>query len=135
MQFKASSNGVLLCALLIVCACIINSSSLQSPELEEEFSLRLLNASGGATITTSGSQVATVTVRASDHPYGLFTFSSAFRPLVVSEGVGEAEVMVTREFGDLGRVTVGYTTVESEHSSLEGLVDVAQLQEDRYMYI
>ena len=117
-------------------ACIIiNSSSLQSPELEEEFSLRLLNASGGATITTSGSQVATVTVRASDHPYGLFTFSSAFRPLVVSEGVGEAEVMVTREFGDLGRVTVGYTTVESEHSSLEGLVDVAQLQEDRYMYI
>ena len=105
---------------------------LQSPELEEEISLRLTNASGGATVTTSGLQVATITVQASDHPYGLFTFSSAFRPLVVSEGVGEVEVIVTREFGDLGSVTVGYTTVESGHNSLEGLVDTTQLEQNRY---
>ena len=94
-------------------------------------SIRLVNTTGGATITSSSSQVATVTVRASDHPYGLFTFSAAFRPLVTSEGVGEVEVMVTREFGDLGRVSVGYTTVESGHSSLQDLVDIAQLEQDR----
>ena len=91
-----------------------------------------MNASGGATVTTSGSQVATITVQASDHPYGLFTFSAGFRPLVVGEDGGGVEVMVTREFGDLGRVTVGYATVESAHSSLQGLVDVAQLEQNRY---
>ena len=103
----------------------------QVPELEELFSIRLLNATAGATVTTSGSRVATITVEANDHPYGLFAFSSAFRPLGVSEDVGEVEVMVTREFGDMGNVTVGYTTVESGHSSLDGLVDVAQLQRNR----
>ena len=91
-----------------------------------------MNATGGATIAIGGSQVATITVRASDHPYGLFTFSPGFRPLTVSEGVGEVEVMVTREFGDLGRVTVGYTTVESGYSSLQGLVNTAQLEQNRY---
>lgn len=100
--------------------------------MEEVFSIRLINATGGATISTSGSQVATITVQASDHPYGLFTFSSAFRPLAVSENVGEVEVTVTREFGNMGGVTVGYTTVENGHSSLEGLVNIAQLEQDRY---
>ena len=84
-------------------------------------------------MATSGSQVATITVQASDHPYGLFTFSSAFRPLVVGEDGGQVEVMVTREFGDLGRVTVSYATVESGHSSLQGLVDVTQLEQNRYV--
>lgn len=107
----------------------------QVPELEEVFSIRLVNATGGATITTSGSQVATITVQASDHPYGLFTFSSAFRPLMVDENVGEVEVTVTREFGNMGSVTVSYTTVQSGHSSLEGLVDIVQLEQDRYSYI
>ena len=105
---------------------------LQVPELEEAFSIRLLNATGGATVTTSGSQVATITVQASDHPYGLFTFSSAFRPLEVSEDVGMVELMVTREFGDVGSVTVDYTTVESGHSSLRGLIDVTRLEDNRY---
>ena len=82
-------------------------------------------------MATSGSQVATITVQASDHPYGLFTFSSAFRPLVVVEDGGQVEVMVTREFGDLGRVTVSYATVESGHNSLQGLVDVTQLEQNR----
>ena len=94
-----------------------------------------MNASGGATVTTSGSQVATITVQASDHPYGLFTFSAGFRPLVVSEDGGGVEVMVTREFGDLGRVSVSYMTVESVHSSLQGLVDVAQLERNRYIQL
>ena len=119
----------IICSSLAQC---LLSFLLQSPELEEEISLRLTNATGGATITTSGSQVATITVQASDHPYGLFTFSSAFRPLVVSEGVGEVEVIVTREFGDLGSVTVGYTTVESGHNYLEGRVDTTQLEQNRY---
>ena len=103
----------------------------QTPELEEELFIHLVNASGGATIATSGS-VATITVEASDHPYGLFTFSSGFRPLVVEEDEGEVEVTVTREFGDIGRVTVSYMTVESGHSSLQGLVDTTQLQQNRY---
>lgn len=102
--------------------------------MEEAFSISLLNTTGGATVTTSGSQVATITVQANDHPYGLFTFSSAFQPLSVSENVGEVEVTVTREFGDTGSVTVSYTTVESGHSSLGGIVDVIQLEEDRYSY-
>ena len=91
-----------------------------------------MNATGGATVTTSGSQVATVTVQSNDHPYGLFTFSSAFRPLGVSEDVGEVEVMVIREFGMLGTVNVGFASVERGHNSLQRL-DLAQLELNRYV--
>ena len=114
--------------------CLFPPEHNQVPELEEVFSIRLLNASSGATVTTTASQVATVTVQANDHPYGLFTFSSAFRPLTVSEDVGEVEVMVTREFGDTGSVIVGYSTVESGDSSLDGLIDLIQLAENRYVF-
>ena len=86
---------------------------------------------GGASITTTSSRLATITVQASDHPYGLFAFSAAFRPLSVSEGVGEVRVMAAREFGVLGRVSVQYSTVEIGHSSLDGL-DLSQLQQNRF---
>ncbi|CAI8030499.1 Adhesion G-protein coupled receptor V1 [Geodia barretti] len=59
-----------------------------------------VNASGGATVTTSGSQVATITVQPATIPMSLT--SRRVRPLVVSEDGGGVEVMVTREFGDLG---------------------------------
>ena len=109
-------------------------TSVQDPELHEVFSIRLVNVSGGATLSTAGNTVATVTIQANDFPYGLFVFSSAFRPLRVGEGVGSVEVVVTREFGSLGEVSVGYETIASEQvagsSALEG-IDVERLDQNR----
>ena len=105
----------------------------------EVFNIRLVNASGGATLSTAGDTVATVTVRANDHPYGLFVFSPAFRPLGVSEDVpgGIVTVMVTREFGTLGMVRVDYESIASDGIAsspvLEG-IDVGQLEQNRWVW-
>lgn len=87
----------------------------------------------GASITSVSS--ATITVQANDHPYGRFVFSPALRPL---SGVREGEmleVVVTREFGALGQVTVDIETVPSQNIAtnplLTGLLDVQQLIDNR----
>lgn len=101
----------------------------------EVFTVRLVNVTIGASITSVSA--ATITVQASDHPYGLFVFSPAYRPL---EGVvesGRVEVVVTREFGSIGQVMVDVQTVSSENIGanplLTGLLDVQQLVDDRYI--
>ena len=106
----------------------------------EVFNIRLVNASGSATLSTAGDTVATVTVQANDHPYGLFVFSPVFRPLAVSEGVpgGSVTVMVTREFGTLGMVRVDYETIASDQvassPALQG-IDVEELQQNRWVWL
>jgi len=112
-----------------------HSLTLQDPELLEVFNIRLVNASGGGVLSTTGNTVSTVTVRANDHPYGRFVFSQAFRPLEVGEGVGNVEVTVTREFGTVGMVRVEFATIASDNllasPALVGIIDVAQLVRNR----
>lgn len=73
----------------------------------------LVNASGVGRINPSTAN-AVITVAANDYPYGLFSFSTAFRPLSVTESVGEVTLVVSREFGSTGTVTVDYMTVSSQ---------------------
>ncbi len=110
----------------------------QDPELLEIFNIRLLNVTGGATLSSAGDTVATVTIQANDYPYGLFVFSSSFRPLVVGEWEGEVEVRVSREFGTVGEVTVEFQTIISDEvassSALTG-INVEQLIANRFAYV
>ena len=76
------------------------------------FKIVLVNATGGGNINTVGGvNIATLTISASDYPYGLFSFSSAFRPLSVSETGDPKTVSILREFGTTGNVRVEYMTM------------------------
>jgi len=114
---------------------VVTVADDMDPELLEVFNIRLVNASGGGVLSTTGNTVSTVTVRANDHPYGRFVFSQAFRPLEVGEGVGNVEVTVTREFGTVGMVRVEFATITSDNllasPALVGIIDVAQLVRNR----
>lgn len=101
----------------------------------EEFTVRLVNVTPGASITSEAS-AAIITVQASDHPYGRFVFSSAFRPLRGVAESGRVEVLVTREFGDIGQVIVDVQTVPSDQGiqanpALTGLLDLLTLLNNR----
>ena len=74
--------------------------------------MRLVNVSVvGASVTTPSS--ATISIEASDHPYGLFVFTPSYRPFRTSTELGRVELVVTREFGSLGRVQVDVSVVTS----------------------
>ena len=79
--------------------------------------------------------MATITVEANDHPYGRFVFTSAYRPLVGNTEGSEVEIVVTREFGTLGEVTVDYASIASSNvatdPALMGVIDVQQLINER----
>lgn len=97
------------------------------------FTVQLVNITVGASITSVSA--ATITVQANDHPYGLFVFSPAFRPLRGVAESGRVEVVVTREFGSIGQVMVGVETVQSRdletNQFISGLLDVQQFRDNR----
>ncbi|XP_075895105.1 adhesion G-protein coupled receptor V1 isoform X2 [Nelusetta ayraudi] len=115
------------------------------PELAESFQVTLASARSGdgkpGSTPTSGASidpnnsVNTVTVTASDHPYGLLQFqpkppgegliSPALQPahITVNEEDGEVHLMVARAQGLLGRVAVGYRTTPFTASSPEDYED------------
>ena len=101
------------------------------------FTVRLVNATIGASITSVSS--ATITVQANDHPYGRFVFSPALRPLSNVQESGRVEVVVTREFGARGQVMVDVQTIPSENiQSNPFLNDVPNIQlliDNRYVKI
>ena len=85
-------------------------SFVQNPELHENFTVRLVNVSNGR-ISSDGDDVAILTIRASDRPYGFFTFSPSFSPLSITEDSGSINVIIVREFGMEGTVEVYYTSL------------------------
>jgi hypothetical protein len=99
-------------------------------ELLEVFVVQLVNSTVGASITPADS-AASITVQASDHPYGRFVFSPAVRPLEGVSESGRVEVVVLREFGLVGEVAVEVQTVSSAgitaNSVLTSLLDVQAL--------
>jgi G-protein coupled receptor 98 len=82
------------------------------PELHENFTVRLVNATNGGRIADDGTQIAILTIQANDFPYGVFTFSSGFRPLTISESAGSINIIISREFGMSGTVVVYYATAD-----------------------
>ncbi|XP_026994314.2 adhesion G-protein coupled receptor V1 isoform X1 [Tachysurus fulvidraco] len=78
------------------------------PELDKSFKIRLLNVSHGRL----GNQTAsTLTVLASDDPYGLFLFSERSRPIRVAEADSLVVLTIQRRKGLMGRVQVTYRTL------------------------
>lgn len=72
--------------------------------------MRLVSVSDGR-ISDTGNAVAVLTIRASDRPYGVFTFSPSFSPLSITEDAGTINVIILREFGMEGTVEVYYTSL------------------------
>ncbi|XP_067377863.1 adhesion G-protein coupled receptor V1 isoform X2 [Channa argus] len=115
------------------------------PELAESFQVTLVSAESGdgkpGSTPTSGASIDPtnsiniVTVRASDHPYGLFQFQAsppgeglilpALEPaqIIVDEEAGQIRLLVARAQGLLGRVLVGYRTTPFTASSPEDYED------------
>ncbi|XP_031160888.2 adhesion G-protein coupled receptor V1 isoform X2 [Sander lucioperca] len=115
------------------------------PELAESFQITLVSAMSGdgkrGSTPTSGASidannsVNTITVTASDHPYGLLQFQPSppgegfIAPLLepahltVNEEDGEVRLLVARAQGLLGRVMVGYRTTPFTASSPEDYED------------
>uniref|UniRef100_A0A3P8TGE6 Adhesion G-protein coupled receptor V1 n=1 Tax=Amphiprion percula TaxID=161767 RepID=A0A3P8TGE6_AMPPE len=129
------------------------------PELAESFQVTLVSAESGdgkpGSTPTSGASidpsnsVNTVTVTASDHPYGLLQFrlsppekgvmiSPALEPahITVNEEDGQIHLLVVRAQGTFGRIMVGYRTTPFTASSpedYEGMLDFGP--KDRLQFI
>ena len=92
-----------------------------------------MNATTGARLGPVA--MATITVEANDHPYGQFVFTSAYRPLLGNTEGSVVEVVITREFGTLGQVTVDFASIASSglvtDSALVGVIDVQELIDAR----
>lgn len=87
---------------------LIRISEDDIPELDKSFKIRLLNVSNGRL----GSQtVSTLTVLASDDPYGLFLFSESNRPVREAEANTLVVLTIQRRKGLMGRVRVTYRTL------------------------
>nr|XP_040129297.1 LOW QUALITY PROTEIN: adhesion G-protein coupled receptor V1 [Ictidomys tridecemlineatus] len=134
------------------------------PELTEYFRVTLVSAIPGdgklGSTPTSGASIdpeketTDITVKASDHPFGLLQFSTGLPPqpedpmslpassvpnITVQEEDGEVRLLVVRAQGLLGRVTAEYRTVSLTAFSPEDYQNVAgtlEFQpEERYKYI
>uniref|UniRef100_A0A8B9KFU6 Adhesion G protein-coupled receptor V1 n=1 Tax=Astyanax mexicanus TaxID=7994 RepID=A0A8B9KFU6_ASTMX len=131
------------------------------PEFDEFFQVRLVSAQSGdgkqGSTPTSGASIDpanainNITIKASDHPYGLLQFQTApitqamIRPAVeearitVSEEAGILRLPVARAQGLLGRVLVAYRTIPltaispKDYQDTEGLLDF--LPGERLKYI
>ncbi|XP_040304713.1 adhesion G-protein coupled receptor V1 isoform X6 [Herpailurus yagouaroundi] len=134
------------------------------PELNEYFRVTLVSAIPGdgklGSIPTSGASIdpeketTDVTIKASDHPYGLLQFSTGLPPepedamtlpassmphVTVQEEDGEVRLLVVRAQGLLGRVLAEFRTVSLTAFSPEDYQSVSGTLEfqpgERYKYI
>ncbi|XP_056276017.1 adhesion G-protein coupled receptor V1 [Pseudoliparis swirei] len=133
------------------------------PELAESFQITLVSAESGdgkrGSTPTSGASVDsntavnTVTVTASDHPYGLLQFQSsppgdglippALEPAhtTVNEEDGQVRLIVDRAQGLLGRVMVGYRTTPftasspEDYENSEGMLDFLPGERSKFIAV
>ncbi|KAL2779432.1 adhesion G-protein coupled receptor V1 precursor [Daubentonia madagascariensis] len=134
------------------------------PELNEYFRVTLVSAIPGdgklGSTPTSGASIdpeketTDITIKASDHPYGLLQFSTGLPPqpedpmtlpansvphVTVQEEDGEVRLLIVRAQGLLGRVTAQFRTVSLSAFSPEDYQSVAGTLEfqpgERYKYI
>uniref|UniRef100_A0A673Z153 Adhesion G-protein coupled receptor V1 n=1 Tax=Salmo trutta TaxID=8032 RepID=A0A673Z153_SALTR len=132
-----------------------------TPEFAESFQVTLVSAESGdgkpGSTPTSGASIdpdnsaTTVTITASDHPYGLIQFQSSLpaegmiRPatepahVTVNEEDGEVRLLVARAQGLLGKVMVGYRTSPftavspEDYEDSDGVLDF--LPGERFKYV
>ncbi|XP_077988560.1 adhesion G-protein coupled receptor V1-like [Glandiceps talaboti] len=84
------------------------------PEVNEEYTIRLLDPvtqgvsqSGAAGLDSQGS-TASITIEASDEPYGIFVFTPGSTNIQRDEGDVIIELIVERKFGSIGQVRIFY---------------------------
>ncbi|XP_051923302.1 adhesion G-protein coupled receptor V1 [Hippocampus zosterae] len=88
---------------------IITVAQDEVPELDRNFTVSLVNVSHGRLgVKTS----VTLTVLASDHPYGVFVFSNTTRPVRLPEGDSAVTLSILRQKGSLGMVRVTFRTLK-----------------------
>ncbi|XP_051498511.1 adhesion G-protein coupled receptor V1 [Apus apus] len=84
------------------------------PELDKVFSVVITNVSSGRLGNHTN---ATLTILASDDPYGVFIFSERNRPIRVEEETKNISLTIVRRGGLLGAVMVTYRTMGDDEKS------------------
>lgn len=79
----------------------INVAQDEIPELDQSFTVSLVNVSHGRLGARTS---ATLTVLASDHPYGVFVFADATRHVRLPEADASVSLTISRQGGLMGRV-------------------------------
>lgn len=75
----------------------------QIPELDQSFTVSLVNVSHGRLGARTS---ATLTVLASDHPYGVFVFANETRHVRLPEAEATVSLTISRQKGLMGQVCV-----------------------------
>lgn len=81
----------------------INVAQDEIPELDQSFAVSLVNVSHGRLGARTS---ATLTVLASDHPYGVFVFANETRHVRLPEADATVSLTISRQRGLMGRVCV-----------------------------
>ncbi|XP_058384943.1 adhesion G-protein coupled receptor V1 [Diceros bicornis minor] len=81
----------------------------EEPELDKAVSVSILSVSSGSLGVHTN---ATLTILASDDPYGVFIFSENSRPIKVEEANQNITLSIMRLKGLMGKVTVTYATLD-----------------------
>nr|AAL06014.1 MASS1.3 [Mus musculus] len=81
----------------------------EEPELDKALTVSILNVSSGSMGVLTN---ATLTILASDDPYGVFIFPNKTRPLSVEEATQNVTLSIIRLKGLMGEVAVSYATID-----------------------
>ncbi|XP_055460041.1 adhesion G-protein coupled receptor V1 [Psammomys obesus] len=81
----------------------------EEPELDKALTVSILNVSHGSLGVLTN---ATLTILASDDPYGVFIFSNKTRPISVEEATQNVTLSIIRLKGLMGEVAISYATVD-----------------------
>uniref|UniRef100_H2M3Y4 Adhesion G-protein coupled receptor V1 n=1 Tax=Oryzias latipes TaxID=8090 RepID=H2M3Y4_ORYLA len=88
---------------------IINVAQDEIPELDKSFIISLVNISHGR---LGNKTSATLTILASDDPYGVFVFTNATRSIRLAEADATVSLTIQRQRGLMGKVRVTYGTLK-----------------------
>ncbi|XP_070543508.1 adhesion G-protein coupled receptor V1-like isoform X2 [Ptychodera flava] len=105
----------------------IHALTDETPEVNEEYTIKLTQPvtegvaeTGAAGLDEQGS-TASITIEASDEPYGIFVFTPGSTRLNTDESDSVIELIVERKFGSIGNVRIFYEilggTVEPQNPS------------------
>lgn len=81
----------------------------EEPELDKALTVSLLSVSSGSLGVLTN---ATLTILASDDPYGVFIFSNKTRPISVEEATLNVTLSIIRLKGLMGEVVISYATID-----------------------
>lgn len=81
----------------------------EEPELDKALTVSIRSVSSGSLGVLTN---ATLTILASDDPYGVFIFSNKTRPISVEEATHNVTLLIIRLKGLMGDVVISYATID-----------------------